>query len=145
AAVAMLLELAKASPSRERDVFWQISEIKREARKDSEALEWQQKALAKSPSDPTAYQRMAEGFAEMQRFDDAIAAYEKTVKLDPRNSKAQFALAQLYVQNGKPLEAAGLLRNVLRTATDEEVVGRAGREAIDLEEMTDTLGELEKV
>ena len=39
--------------------------------------------------------------------------------------KAQFALAQLYVQGGKPMKAAELLRNVLRTATDEEVVGRA--------------------
>jgi HEAT repeat protein len=34
---------------------------------------------------------------------------------------------------------------VLRTATDEEVIGRAGTQAIDLEEMTGTLGELEKV
>ncbi len=144
-AVAMLLELAKVAPSREREVYWQISEIKREARKDSEAREWQEKALAKSPSDPTAYMRIAEGYAEMQQFPEAIAAYEKTVQLDPRNSKAQFALAQLYVQAGQPMKAAELLRGVLRNANDEEVVGRAGREAIDLEEMTDTLGELEKV
>lgn len=144
-AVALLLELARAAPSRERDVYWQISEIKREARKDREALEWQQKALAKSPSDPTAYQRMAEGFAEMQRFDDAIAAYERALQLDPRNPKAQFALAQLYVQSGAPMKAAELYRNVLRNATDDEVIARAGREAIDLEELTGTLGELERV
>ena len=144
-AVAMLLELAKAVPSREREVYWQISEIKREARKDAEAREWQEKALAKSPSDPSAYLRIAEGYAEMQQFPEAIAAYEKTVQLDPRNAKAQFALAQLYVQGGQPMKAAELLRSVMRNANDEEVVGRAGREAIDLEEMTDTLGELEKV
>lgn len=144
-AVSMLLELAKAVPSREREVFWQISEIKREARKDAEAREWQEKALAKSPSDPSAYMRIAEGYAEMQQFPEAIAAYEKTVQLDPRNAKAQFALAQLYVQGNQPMKAAELLRSVLRNASDEEVVGRAGREAIDLEEMTDTLGELEKV
>ncbi|MGE3547019.1 MAG: HEAT repeat domain-containing protein, partial [Kofleriaceae bacterium] len=143
--VALLLELAKTTPSREREVYWQISEIKREARQDREALEWQQKAVAKSPSDPTAYQRMAEGYVEMQQFPEAIAAYEKAIKLDARNSKAQFALAQLYVQSGRPMKAAELLRTTLRTASDEEVIGRAGREAIDLEEMTDTLGELEKV
>nr|MBA3452668.1 HEAT repeat domain-containing protein [Deltaproteobacteria bacterium] len=144
-AVAMLLELAKIAPSRERDVYQQISEIKTEARKDDEAIEWAQKALAKSPTDPTAYERLGERYVEMQRFAEAIAAYEKTVQLDARNSKAQFALAQLYVQGGKPMKAAELLRNVLRNATDEEVIGRAGREAIDLEEMTDSLGELEKV
>ena len=144
-AVALLLDLAKVAPSRERDVYQQISEIKTEARKDDEAIEWAQKALAKSPSDPTAYERLGERYVEMQRFADAIAAYEKTIALDPRNAKAQFALSQLYVQGGKPMKAAELLRGVLRNATTEDVVARAGREAIDLEEMTDSLGELEKV
>jgi tetratricopeptide (TPR) repeat protein len=144
-AVALLLDLANRVKSREREVYWQISEIKREARKDAEAMEWQQKALAKSPGDPQAYQRLAEGYVEMQKFDEAIAAYQKAIALDPRNERSQFALAQLYVQAGAPMKAAELLRNVLRTATDEEVIGHAARSAIDLEEMTGTLGELEKV
>ncbi|HEY5921851.1 MAG TPA: HEAT repeat domain-containing protein [Kofleriaceae bacterium] len=144
-AVALLLELAKKQPSQERQVYQQISEIKTEARKDDEAIEWAQKALAKNPTDPGAYERLGERYVEMQRFADAIAAYEKTVQLDARNSKAAFALSQLYVQSGTPMKAAELLRNVLRTTSDDDVVDRAGNQAIDLEEMTDTLGELEKV
>ena len=144
-AVAKLLELAKAVPSREREVYSKISEIKTEARQDDEAIRYAQLALDKAPSDPSAYERLAERYVDMQRFPDAIAAYEKTVKLDAQNSKAHFALAQLYVQTGEPMKAAALLRQVLRTASAEEIVGRAGRQAIDLEEMTQTLGELEKV
>ena len=144
-AVALLLDLAKLAPSREREVYQQISEIKTDAREDTEAIAWAQKALAKSPTDPQAYERLAERYVEMQRFADAITAYEKTVKLDPRNTKAAFALAQLYIQTGAPMKAADLYRQVLRTASDEEVLGRAGEQAIDLEEMTGTLGELEKV
>ena len=144
-AVDKLLELAKVAPSREREVYAKISEIKTEARQDDEAIAWAQKALDKSPTDPSAYERLAERYVDMQRFPDAIASYEKTVKLDPTNSKAHFALAQLYVQSGQPMKAAELLRQVLRTSTQDEIVGRAGRQAIDLEEMTDTLGELEKV
>lgn len=144
-AVALLLELAKLAPSREREVYQQISEIKTEARKDDEAIEWAQKALAKSPSDPTAYERLGERYVEMQRFADAMAAYEKVIQLDARNSKAHFALAQLYVQADKPMRAAELLRTVIRTESNEDVIARAAREAIDLEEMTDTLGELEKI
>jgi HEAT repeat protein/tetratricopeptide (TPR) repeat protein len=144
-AVALLLELAKKQPSQERQVYQQISEIKTEARKDDEAIEWAQKALAKNPTDPGAYERLGERYVEMQRFADAIAAYEKTVQLDVRNSKAAFALSQLYVQSGAPMKAAELLRNMLRTTSDDDVVDRAGNQAIDLEEMTDTLGELEKV
>jgi tetratricopeptide (TPR) repeat protein len=144
-AVALLLALAKAQPSRERDVYQMIAEIKTDARKDDEAIEWQQKALAKNPRDPSAYERLGERYVEMQRFTDAIAAYEKVLQLDPQNSKAEFALSQLYVQSAQPLRAAELLRNVLRTSNSEEDVARAGREAIDLEEMTDSLGQLEKV
>ncbi|MEO6776717.1 MAG: HEAT repeat domain-containing protein [Kofleriaceae bacterium] len=144
-AVALLLKLAKNVPSREREVYKQISEIKTEARKDDEAIEWQQKALAKSPNDPTAYEGLGERYVEMQRLPEAIAAYEKTVLLDPHNSKAAFALAQLYIQTGTPIKASELLRNVLRNDTNEEVIARAGEQAIDLEEMTGTLGELEKV
>ena len=144
-AVARLLELAKQVPSRERDVFEKIAEIKIEERKDSEAIEWQQKALAKSPNNPQAYEKLGESYVEMQQFGKAIEAYQQAIKLDPTNSKAHFALAQLYVQGGEPLKAADLLRTLLRNARDEEIVGRAGRQAIDLEEMTDTLGELEKV
>jgi tetratricopeptide (TPR) repeat protein len=144
-AVDTLLELLKIAPSREREIYSMISGIKTEERKDGEAEEWMKKALAKSPNDPTAYEHLAENYVAMQRFGDAIAAYEKTVQLDPHNSKAQFALAQLYVQGGQPMKAAELLRKVLRTSSDEETIGHAGRQAIDLEEMTDTLGELEKV
>jgi cellulose synthase operon protein C len=144
-AVTLLLALAKAQPSRERDVYQMISEIKTDARKDDEAIEWQRKALAKNPRDPTAYERLGERYVEMQRFSDAVAAYEKVLQLDPRNAKAQFALSQLYIQSAQPLRAAELLRGVLRTSTSEEDIARAGREAIDLEEMTDSLGQLEKV
>jgi tetratricopeptide (TPR) repeat protein/HEAT repeat protein len=144
-AVDTLQELLKIAPSREREIYSMISGIKTEERKDGEAEEWMKKALAKSPNDPTAYEHLAENYVAMQRFADAITAYEKTISLDAHNSKAQFALAQLYVQGGEPMKAAELLRKVLRTSTEEETIGRAGRQAIDLEEMTDTLGELEKV
>ncbi|HEX8107748.1 MAG TPA: tetratricopeptide repeat protein, partial [Kofleriaceae bacterium] len=144
-AVATLKELLKIAPSREREIYSMISGIMTEERKDDEAEEWMKKALAKSPNDPTAYEHLAENYVAMQRFADAIAAYEKTVQLDPHNSKAEFALAQLYVQGGQPMKAAELLRKVLRTSSDEETIGHAGRQAIDLEEMTNTLGELEKV
>lgn len=144
-AIALLLELAKAVPSREREVFQQISEIKLEQRKDGEAEEWSMKAVAKNPRDPVGHERMAAHYVEMQKFDEAIAAYQKVLQLDPRNAKAQFALSKLYIQNKQPQQAAELLRGVLRTSTSDEELVRAGREAIDLEEMTDSLGELEKV
>ena len=144
-AVVLLLDVAKKWPAQERQVYKQISEIKAEAKKDDEAIEWAQKALQKAPKDPTAYEQLAERYVEMQRPAEAIQAYEKTIELDPRNDKAAFALAQLYVNSGVPMKAAELLRKVLRTTNNDDTVERAGNQAIDLEELTGTLGELEKV
>jgi tetratricopeptide (TPR) repeat protein len=144
-AVKLLLALATLAPSREREVYSQIAEIKTESRNDTEALQWAQKALAKTPNDAVAHAQLAERYVEMQRFDEAIAAYEKTVRLDLRNYPAHFALATLQIHRAQPERAVELYRAILRTATDEEIVARAGKEAIDLEELTGTLGELEKV
>jgi tetratricopeptide (TPR) repeat protein len=144
-AVAHLERLAELAPGRRRDTYNKIAELKTADRKDEEALEYARKALEASPNDPLAYQRLAERFAEMQRFGDAIAAYEKTIELDPRDFKAYFALAQLYKHGHAPDRAAKLYRDILRRATDEQILVRAAREAIDLEEMTRSLGELERM
>lgn len=144
-AVALLLDLAKLAPAREREVFTQISEIKTEARQDKEAIEWAQKALKKTPNDPVAYEKLAERYLEMQKFPEAIAAYEKTISLGPTNWKAYFALAEIYVNTQENRKAADLYRKVLRTANDEEQLDKAAKKAIEIEESIGTLGELEKV
>ncbi len=146
AAVELLLKLAAIAPSREREVFALIAEVKtQQGNHDAEAIEWSQKALAKSPNDPVAYARLAERYVQMQRPDDAAAAYAKVIELDPRNFKAYFALAGLHRQRSHNAEAADLYRRVLRQATTDEDLEHAGREAIALEELEGTLGELEKV
>jgi tetratricopeptide (TPR) repeat protein len=144
-AVALLLDLAKQAPTREREVFTMIAEIKTEERKDTEAIEWSQKALAKSPNDPVAYEHMAERFVEMQKLPEAIAAYEKSIELDPRNWKAYFALGALDIHTSQPAKAAELYRQILNRSTDDDILQHAGKAAIELEEMTGSLGELEKI
>lgn len=144
-AVALLLRLAELSPGREREYYTQISEIKTENREDDEAIKYAQMALDKSPNDPIAHQRLAERYQEMQNFGAAIASYERAIELDKRNFRVYFTLAELYKYTYQLPRAAELYREVLRRASDEEILQKAGREAIDLEEMLPSLGELEKV
>lgn len=144
-AIALLEKLMKLQPGREREYSNKIADVLRDARRDDEALEWDQKALEQNPNDPIAHMRLAEGYEEMQQFDKAITAYEKTIELDPRNYKAHFALARLYKFSDKAPMAAELYRAILKRSTDNEVLWKAGKAAIDIEEMTDTLGDLERV
>ncbi len=146
-AVALLLKLVELSPGREREFYTQIAEIKTDAREDDEAIKYVQMALEKSPNDPIAHQRLAERYEAMQdeaAIKKAIAAYQRTIELDPRNFKAYFALARLY-EKEQPIEATKLYREVLKRATDDETIETAGRKAITVEELTRTLGGLERV
>jgi tetratricopeptide (TPR) repeat protein/HEAT repeat protein len=144
-AIVLAQEIAAKVQSRQAEMFHLIADIKMDQRLDKESREWREKAIALSPNNPSGYEKLAEGYVAMQQFDEAIATYEKVLQRNPHNPKAQFALSQLYIQNGTPLKATALLRDVLRSSTSEEEIGRAAREAIALEEMTDSLGELEKV
>lgn len=144
-AVALALELAQKVQSRQAEMFHLIADIKMDQRLDKESREWREKAIALSPNNPSGYEKLAEGYVAMQQFAEAISTYEKVLTRNPHNPKAQFALSQLYIQAGTPLKATALLRDVLRSSTSEEEIRRAAREAIALEEMTDSLGELEKV
>ncbi len=144
-AIVLLLELERLAPHRKREIYTQIAEIKTDARQDDEAIEWARKAVEISNNkDPIAWERLAERFVDMQRNDEAISAYEEALKLDKTLYKTAFALSKLYVQSSMPEKAAKLFRSILATATDDETLIKAGREAIDLEEMTGTLGDLER-
>jgi tetratricopeptide (TPR) repeat protein/HEAT repeat protein len=143
-AIALLEKLAAAQPGRERDYFNQIAEIKTILHKDDEAIEWARKAVARSPKDPVAHMQMAERYKDMQKYELAIAAYQKTIELDPRNYQAYFALARLYRNKHELIAAGKLYREVLERSTDEETLHKAAREAVNLEELTGKLGELER-
>lgn len=144
-AVALLLALAEKDPARQREAYNQIAEIKTEAHQDAEAIAWSQKALEKSPNDPVAFERLGARYVDMQRLDDAVAAYQRVIELDRRNWKAYFVLAALHQQRIEHTAAAELYRRILRQATDDDTLQKAGKAAIALEEINQSLGELEKV
>jgi len=145
-AVALLEKLAdKIAPRRKREFYKRIAEIHTINKKDKLALDYMHKAQKENPNDPTGHQRLAELFIKMQQFKKAIKSYEKTIQLDKNNWKAHFALAQLYINEHSPKKAAKLFERVLLDANDNDMLFKAGREAIIIGEMTRTLGKTERV
>ncbi|HET6611830.1 MAG TPA: HEAT repeat domain-containing protein [Kofleriaceae bacterium] len=144
-AIALLLSLADKSPHRKREYYTQIAELKTILNEDDEAIRYAQKALETDPKDPVAYEKLAERYAAMQKNDRAIAAYKKSIALDPSRFSAYFALARLYRASGALDDEAALYRDILRLATTDEILVRAGRQAILIEEIRGTLGQLERV
>ena len=143
-AVELLLELEKIAPNRKREESTPRSP-RSGPRADEDDQAWSgPEAVEISNSKDRRVERLAERYVDMQRIADAIASYERVIELD-RDYKATFALAALYIQyepgqpRRRPLppHPQGLDRRRDRST--------AGRASIDLEEMTGTLGDLEKV
>ena len=144
-AIDKLLALAGKNKARQREAYTLAAEIETERHHDQQAIAYSLLALEQSPTDSQAHTRLAELYVDMARLDDAIVSYGKAIDLSPDNWNAYFKLAAIYQQRGQHAQAAELYRRVLRRAGDEDTLTKAGRFAIALEEINDSLGELEKV
>src|SRR5262249_26607170 len=91
-----------------------------------------------------AQERLGEIHAKRGDVAGAVEAYKRAIALDPRNVRVRFGLATIYVNADRRREAAQLYREIVRTAVEEEVVRKAARKAMTLEEHDGTLGELER-
>ena len=142
-AVVVLEKLAKLEPNLQRHYYTQIAEIKTQSNQHDEALEYAHKALQKGPQNADAYQKLGERYEAMQKRNEALSAYEKAIALNPRSFAVYFTLARLY-KSDQANKAAQLYRQVLRLSRDDDTLHRAGTEAINLEEISQTLGQLER-
>ena len=75
-------------------------------------------------------------------MDRAVEAYTEAVRLDRRNHRFSFELAETYAAMGQLQPAAELYRDVFAEAGNPAVVRRAGQRAIQLHQ---SLGRLEEL
>jgi cellulose synthase operon protein C len=143
-AIADLERLAALQPVRARDCLEQMADIAHAMGRDAEALGYARRALALAPADASAHAHLAGLFEKQDDAARAIAEYRKAMELAPHGFGPYFAAARLLARSGSPKDAARLYREVLRRASDEDVLLQAGRRAMDLEEYLGTLGELER-
>ncbi len=140
----LIQKLGPKDPGSKRHYYTQIAEIKTEANQHEDALRFAHKALETGPQDATGYRQLGQRYEAMQRHKQAIEAYEKAIALNPRSLDIYFTLARLY-KGKETKKAARLYHEVLKRARDEDMLHRAGREAINLEEISQTLDQLERV
>jgi TolB-like protein len=75
--------------------------------------------LAISPNLAVAHQWRAEGlFFELERVDDAVAAYRRAMELDPVTPQIRLAYARSLVAQNRDAEALALLREVRKANAD---------------------------
>lgn len=137
-AISKLKRAAELLPDRRRELYSQLAELSLQSYHDEDAVRYAQQAVV----DAQGELRLGE---ILERRDDngaAMAAYRRAIELDGRLFRAHMALARLHLGRGELSQAATIYREVVRQATQEELVLEAGRKAIDLHEYLGNLDDL---
>ncbi len=142
-AIVLLKQLAERFPAREREYFTELAELALLLYHDDEAVKYALRSLEKAPQDPQAQARLGEIYEKKDELERAVEAYRAALRLGSRDAEVQFSLARLYVRRGERDAAARIYRELLRRANDDEVIRKAARKALDLEEYLGTLGALQ--
>jgi tetratricopeptide (TPR) repeat protein len=81
--------------------------------KIAEALPHLERARDINRDDPVAWHQLALGYFGLERKDDAIAAWQQAVRLNPRFEDAWFTMAIVLAANKREDDARNALRQVL--------------------------------
>ena len=138
-AVAVLLRVAEAHPSRAREYYHRLSELSLRLYNDEQAVRFAELAVELNPDNAQAHARLADVHRQMQDLDAAVLAYRQALLLDPRAFSNYFDLAEIFLAQDRPFEADALYQHVLAEANDEVAVVRAGRRSIQINQARDTL------
>ncbi len=139
--IAMLTRITEVAPGRAREALHRLAELSLRIFDDEAAVGFAQAAVALNPDDASAQARLGDVYRQMQRYDEAVAAYREAIDLDPRAFPVYFQLADVYQTMQRPAEANALYREVLESTRDEVQVLRAGRRALRIDQAAGTLDE----
>jgi tetratricopeptide (TPR) repeat protein len=142
-AVQRLEELARRVPGRAREAHVQIADLELARHDEADALAHAEAAARLGASDGQALSRIAT--IEERAGDDerAFETYRRAFDADA-DATAGFALAVRLERRGDVAGSAAILRRIVDTATDDEVIVEAGRRALDAEELLGRLPDFER-
>ena len=132
-AIAVLEKLATVEPTRAREVYERMATYALEIYRDDDAIKYAARAVELNPDDADAHRRLGEMYRARQDIGHAINELRAAIQKNDRLFIVYLELADLLLSEGHTDDADALLRRVVRSATDEDLVARAARLAIQLE------------
>jgi tetratricopeptide (TPR) repeat protein len=142
-AVSRLEELARRVPARAREAHVQIADVELARHDEAVALAHAEAAARLGASDGQALSRIATIQERAGDDERAFETYRRAFESDG-DATAGFALAARLERRGDVAASATVLRRIVETATDDEVIVEAGRRALDAEELLGRLPDYER-
>ncbi|MBN2196422.1 MAG: tetratricopeptide repeat protein [Polyangiaceae bacterium] len=132
AAIGVLTRLVEADPKRARDYYQRMAQYAAELYADDEAVTYAARAVELSPDDAEGHRRLGDMYRRRQQSGQAIAQYRQAIMKNDRLFPVYFDLCDLLLGDGEIEEADRLLRRVVRSAPDDELVTRAARMSMQI-------------
>jgi cellulose synthase operon protein C len=143
-AIVVLQKLVEAEPKRAREYYQRMSQYAAESYRDDDAIEYARRAVELGPDDAEGHKNLADMYRKQDDVERAIAEYRKAIAKNDRLFPVYFDLAELLFGKEEQHEADLLLRRVMRSAVDEELIARATRLSMQINLGEKTLESLEQ-
>jgi cellulose synthase operon protein C len=143
-ALATLEKLVKLDPQRAREYYQRMAQYAAELYRDDDAVRYAARAVELSPDDAEGHRRLGEMYRRRQETDRAATEFRRAIAKNDRLFPVYFDLAELLTNQGDLDGADQLLRRVMRSAPDDEMVSRAVRLSIQIHIGRGTLESLER-
>jgi cellulose synthase operon protein C len=144
AALVTLEKLVKLDPKRAREYYQRMAGYAAELYQDDRALGYAARAVELGPDDADGHRKLGEMYEKRQDTARAIAEFRSAISKNERLFAVYLELSELLVGQGQLDEADQLLRRVVRSSPDEELVYKAARLSMQLNLGRGTLESLEK-
>ncbi|HVU05745.1 MAG TPA: tetratricopeptide repeat protein [Polyangiaceae bacterium] len=143
-AITVLEKLVAIDTRRAREYYQRMAGYAAELYRDDDAIRYASKAVDLNPDDAAGHQKLGEMYRRRQDVPHAIAELRRALAKNDRLFPVYFDLAELLLTRGEVSEADLLLRRVMRAATDDDLVARATRLAMQVNLGRGTLESLER-
>ena len=110
-------EILKADAS-SGDALYLLAAIAQDRRQPEAALAWLDKAIAANPRNPAYRASQGAILRSLGRLDEAFAAYEALLTLQPESAEAQFGIGNVLRDKGRRGEAQARYRRALELKAD---------------------------
>ncbi|HVR64473.1 MAG TPA: HEAT repeat domain-containing protein, partial [Polyangia bacterium] len=141
-AVTWLRRLVADHPGRAKEAEIQMAEIELGRYDDEAAVAHARSAEGLAATDAQALARIGAIEERAGRDELALATYRRAATTESGGASASLGVARVLERHGEAREAAQVLRALLRTTSEDDVVNEAGRRALDLEEYLGTREDL---
>lgn len=143
-AIAVLEKLCEIDPPRAKEYYQRMATHAAQSYQDDRAVRYAARAVELGPDDAEGHQRLGEMYRERQDAEHAIAEFRHALRKNDRLFAVHFQLAELLINRQEVDEADQLLRHVIRSCPDEQLISRAARLSMQIHLGKGTLESLEK-